>query len=140
MAIEIVTPEVADVRVMDGGIIQTLGGFPQQAELEVAVGDGGVIDLRSMNVDIVAAAIHDGGRILTKPQKALIARVERGGGITYWGTPRVTSRVRQGGVVSRGAAADANRPLREVPPFVPDHLLPVPPVPPLPPVLGRVSL
>jgi hypothetical protein len=133
LTVEVVTPEVADIRVMDGGTIQTRGGFPRQAELEVAVGDGGMIDLRSMTVDYVAAAVKSGGRILTKPEKALIARISQGGAITYWGNPRVTSSVDHGGVVVKGAAADADKPLLELDPAPPA-------VPPVPPARARGTL
>lgn len=130
MVVEILTPEIEEVRVANGGLIESRGDFPRQAELGVAVEDGGMIDLRSMTADAVAAAVHDGGGIWIKPQKTLAAKVVQGGGITYWGNPRVTSSVQHGGFVVRGKAADADRPLRELGLAV----MPAPPVPPVPPV------
>lgn len=138
-SIEIMTPDIVDVMVMDGGTIRSRGSFPRQEELGVAVGDGGTIDLRSMTVDFVAAAVHDGGRIFTKPQSALAANIARGGVITYWGNPRVTSSVEDGGAVTRGAAGEADKPLSELGPGM-DAQPPVPPVPPVSPIRRRGSI
>lgn len=135
LAVEILAPNIDDVMVMDGGTIQTRGNFPHQAELRVAVESGGTIDLRSMSVDRVTAAVREGGRILTKPQETLVAKVTHGGVVTYWGTHHVTSTVEDGGVVSRGAPADADKPLDKFGPASPV----VPPVPPLPPTRVRGS-
>jgi hypothetical protein len=129
LSVEILTPEIADIMVMNGGTIRSIGEFPQQGELAAAVANGGTIDVRSISADEVAAAVHQGGRILTHPQKALAASIAQGGAITYWGQPRVTSSVDQGGVVARGAAADADKPLEEDGTAVPA----VPPVPPVRP-------
>jgi hypothetical protein len=127
LLVEVLAPEITEIEVMDGGSIQTRGSFPRQPELGAAVGQGGTIDLRSMTVDYVAAAVNQGGRILTKPQKALAASIAHGGGITYWGNPQVTSSIEKGGVVAKGTAADADKPLMELNPSVPA----VPPVPPI---------
>jgi len=136
LVVEVLTPEIADIMVMDGGTIRSRGSFPRQAELGVAVEDGGTIDLRSMTVDFVAAAVQDGGRIFIEPQRALVASIARGGGITYWGNPRVTSSVEHGGVVARGTAADADKPLLEFNEFSPA----VPVLPPVPPIPVRGTL
>ncbi len=130
LSVEIITPEVTDIMVTSGGTIRSIGDFPQQGELAAAVAHGGTIKVRSMNADEVAAAVHQGGRILTRPQKTLAASIAQGGAITYWGQPHVTSAVDHGGVVGRGSAADADKPLEECSPAVP----PVPPVPPLKPM------
>jgi hypothetical protein len=117
--IEILTPELAEVMVSDGGTIRSQGSFPPQAALGVAVRNGGTIDLRSMTVDAVSAAVEEGGRILTTPQSVLSATIAGGGGITYWGHPRVTSSVEHGGVVARGTAADLEQSLEDCSPAVP---------------------
>ena len=129
LVVEVVTPELAELMVMDGGIIQTRGNFPRQAGLAAAVRSGGAIDSRSLQVDDVSAAVEHGGRIYTKPQKTLVANVAQGGNITYWGNPHVTSSIDHGGVIARGATADADKRLL-------DHGDPgiAPPVPPTPPV------
>jgi hypothetical protein len=124
--VEILSPDVDGLRVMDGGTIQTRGEFPRKAELRVAVEQGGLIDLRSMRVDRVTAAVDQGGRILTRPQETLVASVAHGGAVTYWGSPRVTSSTTMGGVVARGAADVADRPLLDMDPATPA----VPAVPP----------
>lgn len=116
LVVEVLIPEIGDIAVKDGGTIQSHGRFPRQTELGVAVNDGGTIDLRSMTVDVVTAAVQHGGRIFTAPQRALVAHIAQGGGITYWGNPQVTSSVEQGGVVVKGAAADADRPLPQLGP------------------------
>ena len=112
--VEILSPDIEEIRVSDGGIIQIRGDFPRKAELQVAVEQGGTIDLRTMEVDRVTAAVKQGGRILTRPQETLVATVAHGGAITYWGNPRVTSSTMKGGVVSKGAADDADHPLIEL--------------------------
>ena len=133
LAVEILTPNLDEVTVMDGGVIESRGSFPRQEELRVTVADGGIIDLRAMTIDRVDAAVREGGRILTKPRETLVAEIARGGVVTYWGNPRVTSSIEDGGAVSRGAAADATKPLHEFGPRMP-ALPPMPPVPPVPPV------
>jgi hypothetical protein len=128
LTVEVVAPEIDEIRVEDGGIVATRGDFPRQEKLRAAVEDGGIIDLRSMAVTDVAAAVHSGGRILTTPRGALAAKIAQGGAITYWGTPRVTSSVDHGGVVARGRPGDADRHLEDL--DVLDAV--VPPVPPAP--------
>lgn len=139
LEVEVLAPDLLDIMVSDGGTIESRGSFPRQAELGVAVGDGGTIDLRSMTVDFVEAAVHDGGRIFAKPQRGLVAKIARGGVITYWGHPHVTSSVEQGGVVARGTAAAADRSLAEFGPAGP-AVPAVPVVPPLPPIRVRRSM
>jgi hypothetical protein len=133
ITVEIVTPEIDGLVVMDGGTIRTSGSFPRQADIAVVVEDGGTVDLRSMAVDRVTAAVRDGGRIMTRPQDTLTAQVARGGAVTYWGSPRITSSVDQGGVIARGNAADIDKPLDELG----ITNAPVPPVPPVPPVAQK---
>ena len=130
---EIVTPEIDGLVVTDGGTIRTSGDFPRQPDLAVAVEDGGTVDLRSMVVERVTAAVHDGGRIMTRVQDALTVQVAHGGAVTYWGSPRVTSAVDGGGVVARGKAGDLGKPLDE---FGMTNA-PVPPVPPVAPAAPR---
>ncbi len=139
LEVEILTPEIVEVSVEDGGLIQTRGSFPRQAELDVAVDNGGIIDLRSMTVDVVNAEVEQGGGIFTKPQRALNARITQGGAITYWGSPQVKSSVQHGGAVSKGRAADADRPLSELGPGLQD-VRALPPVPPVPSKRGRGSI
>ena len=127
LEIEIVTPEVAGISVNDGGTIQSVGSFPRQTDIQVAVNDGGTIDIRSMSVDTVTASVHSGGRIFTRPQNALSAKVADGGIITYWGDARVSKSIKGGGVVTKGTAAEASQPIS-------DSGLPLLSVPPVPPV------
>jgi hypothetical protein len=133
LEVEIRTPDIDGIMVIDGGVIQSRGSFPRQSEIRAAVEDGGVIDLRSMTADLVAASVHDGGRILTKPRETLVAKVTHGGVVTYWGKPRVTRAIEKGGVVTRGEPADADKPLRELGPAMRDVTPPMPPVAPVPP-------
>ncbi len=131
--IEILTPEVARVSVAQGGMIQSRGGFPRQAEIRVDVDNGGGVDIRSMSVGSVTASVLSGGRIFVRPFTALVASVVEGGNITYWGDARVTQSIEHGGVIERGDPSDADRPLWELSPAT----APVPPVPPLPPSNAR---
>ena len=131
--VEVVTPRLAAIAVAEGGTIQSRGEFPHQAEIGVAVSQGGTIDIRSMAVANVTASVESGGRIFVKPESALSAKVEQGGVITYWGDAVVKSSVRHGGVVARGTPADAGKSLAELDPeFVP-AIPPTPPVAPVPP-------
>ena len=143
LAVEILTPKIDEIRVQDGGTIRTSGRFPRQAELRAAVASGGTIDVRSMAAGRVTAAIRDGGRILARPEKTLLAKVAHGGAVVYWGTPHdVTSSIEKGGVVAKGAAADADRPLHELGPEITavPAVPPVPRVPPVPPARTRGTI
>ena len=129
LEVEIVTPEVARLTQAHGGWIQSRGSFPRQADLTVTVEPGGTIDIRSMSVASLTASVLQGGRILAKPLTEMVARVEQGGNITYWGDARVTQSIEHGGVIVRGSPSDADEPL-----FESDQAIaPVPPVPPIPP-------
>ena len=135
--VEVVMPAVATLNVAEGGTIQTRGEFPQQAQIGVGVSQGGTIDLRSMAPANVTASVYSGGRIFVKPVSTLSATVEQGGIITYWGDAVVKSSVPNHGVVTKGTAADADKPLAELgprPPQPPPPVLPVPAVSPVPPV------
>ena len=131
--VEVVTPALDAVAVAEGGTIQAHGGFPPQPEIEVAVSQGGTIDIRSMPVANVTASVFSGGRIFTRPRTALSADVEQGGNVTYWGDAVVKSSVRYGGVVVMGTAGDADKLIAELmgTQFV-EPIAPVPPVPPVP--------
>lgn len=109
--IEIVLPEVAEVKIANGGIIQSLDDFPQQTRLKVAVSNGGIIDARKIASGSVIASVEQGGGIFVKPQTSLLASIVAGGVITYWGNPRVESLVRDGGAVKKGNANEADKPL-----------------------------
>jgi hypothetical protein len=131
--VEVVTPSLAAIAVAEGGTIQSRGDFPHQSEIGVAVSQGGTIDIRSMAVANVTASVNSGGRIFVKPEGALSAEIEQGGLITYWGAADVKSSVRYGGVVARGTAADADKPLAELGPELVQPIRPTPPVAPIPP-------
>ena len=135
--VEIVTPLLDAVSVEEGGRLIVLPGFPRQAQLAAAVGNGGMVDVRTMAIDQVTAAVAQGGIILTRPGSRLDAAVSQGGVINYWGDPTVVQAVRGGGVVQRGRAEDVDRLLAEPMPH-PQPIPPIPPIPPLPnPDLGR---
>lgn len=136
LVVEIRTPEIDEIRVSNGGVVESRGSFPRQAKLAAAVEDGGTLDARTLKADVVAAAVHDGGRILVMPQKTLSAAVAQGGGITYWGSPHVTSSIQHGGFVAKGKPADAARPLTELGHAHGPRIPPAPPVPPVPSTRG----
>ena len=117
LEIEIVTPDIAEILVMDGGRIQTVGSFPRQAEIVAAVSNGGTIDIRAIVTDRVTASVEEGGGIFVMPQIALSASIVQGGRITYWGNARVKSSVQHGGAVTKGAADEADKPLSEFSPL-----------------------
>lgn len=128
--IEVITPELAAVLVSNGGTVQSVGAFPAWAAIAAAVEQGGTIDIRSIPAEAVNASVDSGGRIFTTSRETLAATILSGGGITYWGDPRVQRTVRNGGVVARGTRADAEKPLSELNP----PLAAIPPIPPIPPI------
>jgi hypothetical protein len=138
LRIEVVTPEISSVAVSNGGTLQAIGAFPVQSLIEAHVEQGGTIDIRSIAADSVNASVYSGGRIFTNPRETLDASVASGGIVSYWGDARVRKSIRGGGVVTRGARADAEKPLSDLAPHLPD----IPPVPPIPPIpaLPRDSL
>ena len=136
LEIELVTPELTSVAVENGGVVRTSGAFPAQERAAAAVASGGTVDIRSLSAAHVAAAVAQGGRILTRPRDELTASIVNGGVITYWGNARVRSSILHGGVVRPGAAADAERSVAELDPQ-PLAPLPAPPIPPAPPLLDK---
>lgn len=132
--VQVVTPALAAINVAEGGTIQSRGEFPRQAQIGVGVSQGGTIDLRSMALANVTASVYSGGRIFLKPQDALSATVEQGGIITYWGDAVVKSSVEHRGIVTKGSAADAEKPLAELGPQ------PIPPLPPLPSIPANPAI
>ena len=114
LEVEIVTSEIDALSVTDGGWLRCAGSFPRQASLAAAVESGGTLDVRSMKVNDVSAAIQQGGRILTEPRASLTAAIAQGGAVIYWGSPEVQRSIVHGGVVSRGRAADRARPLEDI--------------------------
>lgn len=132
--VDVVTPEIGGLAVSDGGLVRLQGEFPRQAAVAASVTSGGTIDIRLLAAASVSAAVSQGGRILTAPRRDLAASVSNGGNVTYWGDAVVTSSVRRGGVVVRGAAADLDAPVAQLDPPLPIlPRLPVPPTPPAPP-------
>lgn len=111
--IEIVLPEIAEVSVANGGIIQSRDGFPQQTRIKAHVSNGGIIDVRKIAAVSIISSVEQGGAIFVMPQTSLSASIGGGGIITYWGNPRLESSVRDGGAVKKGNADEADKPLAE---------------------------
>jgi Putative auto-transporter adhesin, head GIN domain len=102
--IEVVTPYLSEVFVSNGGSIEAVDAFPAQPSMEVAVEQGGSIDIRSISANDVTASVFSGGQIFTTSHRTLNAKVRSGGVITYWGeVGKVNKSVRDGGVVKRGS-------------------------------------
>ena len=127
LEIEIITPQISRVSVRDGGVIETRGSFPAHGAVAAAVSDGGVVDICAIGGNTVSASIAEGGVIYTKPKQSMSASVTNGGNITYWGDAAVVSAVKGGGVVTKGNAADADKPLVELNPSQAS----IPAIPPL---------
>lgn len=128
LVVEVTTPELDALSVNDGGSIRSGSGFPAQATIAAQVSSGGAIDIRTLAVADVTAAVSQGGLIFTRAERRLSASVEQGGGITYWGRPAVTRSVRQGGVVQRGADGELDQPMSDFGAGLPA----IPPIPPVP--------
>lgn len=129
--VEIVTPTVLSLAVSHGGLLQSLGSFSGQTAIALAVNQGGTIDIRSMPVQSVTAAVRNGGKIFVKPQNSLTASVVDGGLITYWGSPQVTSSTRNSAGVIRGAAEDADKPISDMSFSSPPPIAPIAPILPV---------
>ena len=114
MEVEIFSPSFERISVSNGGRAQSVGEFPRQTQLVLAVAHGGTIDVRSMDVDRVTASVEQGGGILTAPRSWLFARINQGGVITYWGDAQVRSSVGHGGAVNKGIPSQIDAPLSEV--------------------------
>jgi hypothetical protein len=114
LELEILVPNISRISLSNGGRIQSLGAFPRQGELSLAVSNGGMVDVRSIVADRITATVEQGGRILTVPQSTLLARVSHGGAITYWGSGQVTSSIEDGGIVSKGSARELVLPLSDI--------------------------
>ena len=113
LQVEIVTPLINAIAIANGGLIQSRGDFPLQPAMSLAVSHGGTVDARTISANNITAAVNQGGRILANPQMTLAATVSNGGVITYWGNAQVTSSTEHGGVVTKGAADDADKPLSD---------------------------
>jgi hypothetical protein len=116
LSVEVVAPRLTSISLANSGRILTVGSFPRQDNLIIAVAHGGMIDLRLMPAGRVTASVDNGGRILTVPETSLSATVAQGGNITYWGDAEVKSSVEHGGGVVKGSAAEFNMPLPEARP------------------------
>lgn len=132
LSVEIVTPHIVRVSITDGGTIESRGNFAQ-SEIAASVTSGGTIDIRTIRVDRVNASVSEGGRIFTRPQASMFATVMNGGNITYWGNAQVQSSIDGGGVVTKGDADEADKPLSELISFQ-ESPPPAPPVPAVPPI------
>lgn len=102
LTIEIRYPTVLPMGVKGGGKITAAPGFGRQRQLAAGVGGGGMIDLRSVTAETVAAGVNGGGKIMVGDSRTLAAAVSGGGEIRYFGNPQVTTVIDGGGVVRRG--------------------------------------
>lgn len=141
LEVVVTTPAIGRLAVRDGGLIQVRGDFPAQPSVSASVDSGGQIDMRPLAAGQVSAAVSQGGRIFARPLRAMNAAIADGGLVTYWGEAAITSSVRRGGAVVKGAARELGQPLEAFDPTVqnPPALLPVPPIPPLPAPSGSAQ-
>ena len=125
---------LANPKLSRAPLASALQNFSSLLGLNLSVRDGGTIDIRTIRVDRVSASVAEGGRIFARPQASMFATVMKGGIITYWGNAHVQSSIDGGGVVVKGDADEADKPLSELsslhssPPLLP----PLPVIPPLP--------
>src|SRR6185312_896686 len=97
MTLSVTAPDITALSVRDGGRIEALGEFPEQAAVSAAVAEGGAIDIRAFAARDVTASVNEGGGIYTAPRANLTAAVSHGGHIAYWGSPTVRQSVSDGG-------------------------------------------
>lgn len=134
LVVEVHTPFIAAVRVLDGGTIRAGDGMAPQGDIRADVENGGTIDLRTLALRNAHATVRNGGRILVRPSHEVRAAVAEGGLIVYRRGPRVVTSVTNGGrIVSEEtlASAAAGRPVGAAafdggptPPTPPDVLPP----------------
>lgn len=106
LRVEITVPVLTALAVSDGGHLRAEGAFPAQQTIAAAVHDGGVVDMRAVKGGEVTAAVNSGGRVTVTAVRTLIAAVNFGGVITYWGDPEsVTKAIHDGGAIRRGDGA-----------------------------------
>lgn len=117
--VEVVTPEIGRLAVSDGGLLRLVGRFPRQAAIAASVDNGGTVDMRPLEADIVSADVSQGGRILARPVREMAASISDGGNIIHWGNAEIASSVRRGGAVVRGAQEDLGAPLVGLDPPLP---------------------
>jgi hypothetical protein len=101
LRVEIVTPDLDGLSIRNGGRIVVLGDFPAQADLAVAVSQGGEIDARAIAARDVAASVSRGGLIRTDARETLAASINSGGSISYVGNPETSVAINGGGSVNR---------------------------------------
>jgi hypothetical protein len=99
LRIEISYPTVLPMGIKGGGKIAVAPGFGRQHVLAAGVGGGGVIDLRTVAADTVAAGVNGGGKILVGAANSVAAAVSGGGEIRYAGNPAVTRVIDGGGSI-----------------------------------------
>ena len=99
LKIEISYPTVLPMGIKGGGTITVAPGFARHHVLAAGVGGGGVIDLRSVAADTVAAGVNGGGKILVGTSNSVAAAVSGGGEIRYSGDPAVTRVIDGGGSI-----------------------------------------
>lgn len=129
LKIEIESPALHGLAVDEGGSIVAAGTFPAQAEFAAAVNEGGHVDARAISAGRVHAAVNEGGNIMVTASAQLVAAVNGGGVIQYWGNPSSIRRaINDGGVIG---PAGTVRGVTQV-----HAVTPVPAVPPVPPVHG----
>ena len=114
LEVAVTVPGIDRISLANGGSVQSIGKFPGQDELEVAVRNGGIVDVRGLAADRVDASVEQGGGILAFARTALTARVAHGGAITHWGSAVVKSSVQKGGVVHAGKPDQIDAPLSEI--------------------------
>lgn len=104
LMMEVISPGISEIHVSHGGKVEMRGNFPNQRKLDIRVDKSGVVDSRPVPVEVVTAAVHGQGLILTRADEILSVTLGPGGAVRYWGKPSVvnTESKGPGGSVSRG--------------------------------------
>jgi len=94
-------PKALDAAVSGGGAINYSSSFAPQHSVAAAVHGGGAIDTRPLRIDELTAAVNGGGTIAAGKVRSLTAAINGGGNVTYEGDPEITQAIHGGGSVSR---------------------------------------
>lgn len=97
--VEITTPSLSAVEIDGSGKIDTRGGFPQQAKLDVEINGSGNVDLMGMPSGSSSVEIHGSGKVHLAPHDKLDVEIAGSGSVVYAGSPRISQSIMGSGEV-----------------------------------------
>ncbi|NQD37853.1 hypothetical protein HPT27_12525 [Permianibacter sp. IMCC34836] len=105
--IDVYLPQLNELHLLNGGRIELDTGLPVANSLGLTVHNGGTIDAGNAIAERVVAEVHNGGRIVLAACSQLDTRIRNGGDIQYFGTPKISKDVINGGNVSSASGGES---------------------------------